>query len=207
VAHHIYVVLAHFFAHYGYWTIFIIVLLENAGLPAPGDTVVLFGGFVARHGSLRLAWAILVALGAAVLGQCVGFVVGRYGGEPLIQKYRRKLPIAQTRYDRAQDIFLKNAAWAVFIARFVVVLRELAGLLSGVFRFSVSRFLLFNIGGAVVWSVSMSCLGYFLSRSWRELLHFVSRIDMLALVIFGTAVLILVLRQRKADKQQQTTDC
>jgi membrane protein DedA with SNARE-associated domain len=197
VAHHVYIVLAHFFARYGYWTIFITVLVENTGFPGPGDTVVLFGGFVARHGSIRLIWVILVAICAAVLGQCLGFVIGRYGGEPFIQKYRRKLLISQTRYDRAQDIFLKNAAWAVFIARFIVVLRELAGLLSGVFRFPLSRFLLFNVGGAVVWSVSMSCLGYFLSRSWRQLLHVVSRIDILAVVVFGAVVLILVWRQRK----------
>ncbi|HTV55983.1 MAG TPA: DedA family protein [Terriglobia bacterium] len=197
MAHHVYITLANFFAHYGYWTIFVTVLVENIGLPAPGDTVVLFGGFVARHGALKLVWTILIAIGAAVLGQCLGFAIGRLGGEPLIQKYRRKLLIPQTRYDRAQEIFLKNAAWAVFIARFIVVLRELAGLLSGVFGFPLSRFLLFNIGGAVVWSVSMSCLGYFLSISWRQLLHFVSRMNILALALFGVAAVIIVWRQWK----------
>jgi membrane protein DedA with SNARE-associated domain len=197
VAHHVYIALSQFFARYGYWTIFITVLVENVGFPAPGDTVVLFAGFVARQGSLRLVCAILVAIGAAFLGQCLGFVIGRFGGEPLIQKFQSKLLISQTRYDRAQNIFLKNAAWAVFIARFVVVLRELAGLLSGVFRFPLSRFLLVNISGAVLWSVSMSCLGYFLSQSWRRLLHFVSRMNILALILFGIAAVILVWRQRK----------
>jgi membrane protein DedA with SNARE-associated domain len=197
VAHHIYISLSNFFARYGYWTIFVTVLVENIGLPAPGDTVVLFGGFVARHGTLKLLWTILVAIGAAVLGQCLGFAIGRFGGEPLIQKFRRKLLIPETRYDRAQAIFLKNAAWAVFIARFIVVLREFAGLLSGVFRFPLSKFLIFNVGGAVVWSVSMSCVGYFLSRSWRKLLHFVSRMNILALVLFGIALLILAWRQQK----------
>jgi membrane protein DedA with SNARE-associated domain len=197
VAHHLYTVLSHFFARYGYWTIFITVFLENTGVPAPGDTVVLFAGFVARHGNLSVAWTILMAGLAAVLGQCLGFVIGRLGGEAFIQRYRHRLLVSDSRYEKAQKIFLKNAAWAVFIARFVIILRELAGLLSGVFRFPVSSFLLSNISGAVIWAVSMSCLGYFLSESWRRLLHFFSRMDMVFLVLFGGVVLIVLLRQRR----------
>jgi membrane protein DedA with SNARE-associated domain len=197
VAHHVYIALASFFARYGYWAIFITIFLENTGVPAPGDTVVIFAGFVSRHGSPRLGWTILVATVAAILGQCLGFMIGRMGGAVLIEKYRRKLFLPYSQYDRAQNIFLRNAAWAVFIARFIVVLRELAGLLAGVFRFPFSRFLLSNVAGAVVWSVSMSCLGYFLSRSWRRLLHFVSRMDIVALIVFAIIVAIVVLRQRR----------
>jgi membrane protein DedA with SNARE-associated domain len=197
VAHHVYIVLAHFFARYGYWAIFITIFLENTGVPAPGDTVVIFAGFVSRHDGLRLSWTILVATLAAVAGQCLGFVIGRLGGAVLIEKYRRSLLLPYSRYNWAQNTFLRNAVWAVFIARFVMVLREVAGLLSGVFRFPFSRFLLSNIGGAVVWSVSMSCLGYFLSQSWRRLLHFASRMEIVALIVFGIIAFIVVLRQRR----------
>jgi membrane protein DedA with SNARE-associated domain len=203
VAHHVYIALAGFFARYGYWAIFIAIFLENTGVPAPGDTVVIFAGFICRRGSLRLGWAILVAAMAAVLGQCLGFVIGRLGGVILIEKYRRTLFLSDHQYIRAQNTFLKNAAWAVFIARFILVLRELAGLLSGVFRLRFSRFLLCNIGGAVVWSVSMSCLGYFLSGSWKRLLHFVSRMDIVAVIIFVIIVPIVILRQRRAEGRKQ----
>lgn len=198
MAHHVYITFTRFFAHYGYWAIFITVFLQNTGVPAPGDTIVIFAGFISRRGSLRLGWTILAAVLSSILGQCFGFVIGRLGGAVVIEKYRRTLSLPQTHYARAQNTFLKNAAWAVFIARFVIVLRELAGLLSGVFRFPFSRFLLSNIGGAILWSVSMSCLGYFLNRSWKRLLHFVSRMDIVVLILFIILVPIVILQQRRA---------
>lgn len=198
MAHHLYTALSQFFAHYGYWAIFITVFLENTGVPAPGDTVVLFAGFVARRGGLSLLWTILMAAAAAILGQFLGYVIGRLGGEAFIHRYRHTLRVSQTHYDKAQNIFLRNASWAVFVARFVIVLRELAGLLSGVFRFPVSSFMLASISGAVIWSASMSCLGYFLSQSWKQLVHFFSRMDIVVLILFGIVVLIVVLRQRRS---------
>lgn len=195
MAHHLYIELTNFFAHYGYWAIFITVFFENTGVPAPGDTVVLFAGFVAHHGGLSLTWTIVSATISAILGQGLGFMIGRLGGEAFIQKYRRKLLISQPRYDRAQRIFLRNAGWAVFVARFVIVLRELAGILSGVFRFPVPSFLLANVAGAVVWAISMSCIGYYFSQSWRQLLHFFSKMDMVAVALFGAVVIIIFLWQ------------
>jgi membrane protein DedA with SNARE-associated domain len=200
VAHHLYIGLVRFFGRYGYWAIFITIFLENTGVPAPGDTVVIFAGFISHRGTLRLSWTILTATIAAILGQCVGFTIGRLGGELLIDRYRRRLLVPYGRYIRAQRIFLRNAAWAVFIARFVMVLRELAGILSGVFRFPFPRFLIWNAAGAVAWSASMGCLGYFLSQNWKRLLHFASRMEIGALVVFVIiVVIIVVVRQRQGE--------
>jgi membrane protein DedA with SNARE-associated domain len=195
VAHHLYLALSHFFARYGYWTIFGAVVAENTGVPAPGDTIVLFAGFVAHRGGLSLTWTILAAFLSAVLGQCLGFAIGHWGGKALIERHGRKLLISEKHYQRSQAIFLNNAGWAIFIARYVVGLREVAGLLSGVFRMRLSSFLIPNIAGAALWSVSMSCIGYYLSHSWRRLLEFFSRMDLAALAVFGVVVLILALRQ------------
>lgn len=197
MAHHLYLALSHFFSRYGYWTIFGAVVAENTGVPAPGDTIVLFAGFVAHRGGLSLTWTILAAFLSAVLGQCFGFAIGHWGGKALIERHGRKLLISEKHYQRSQAIFLKNAGWAIFIARYVVGLREVAGLLSGVFRMRLSSFLIPNIAGAALWSVSMSCIGYYLSHSWRRLLEFFSRMDLAALVGFGVVVLILALRQWK----------
>lgn len=197
MAHHLYLVLSHFFARYGYWVIFGAVLVENIGLPAPGDTVVLFAGFVAHRGGLSLTWTILSAFLSAVLGQCLGFLIGRWGGQALIERHGRKLLISQKYYQRSQAIFLKNAGWAVFVARYVVGLRELAGLLSGIFRVRTSIFLVSNIAGAALWSASMSLIGFYLSHSWRRVLEFFSRMDIAALTAFGAVVLVLVWRQWK----------
>jgi membrane protein DedA with SNARE-associated domain len=197
VPHHLYLVLSHFFDRYGYWVIVGTVFAENTGLPAPGDTVVLFAGFVAHQGGLSLAWTIVSAFLSAFLGQCLGFLIGRWGGRAIIERHGRKLLISEKYYQRSQAIFLKNAGWAIFIARYVVGLREIAGLLSGVFCVRLSSFLAFNIAGAVVWSASMSFIGYDLSRSWRHLLKFFSRMDTVALIGFAAAVIIVALGQHR----------
>ena len=72
--------LTDFFARYGYWVVFFGVMLENGGLPLPGETVLLFAGFLAYQGQIQLVWAIGTAIAGATLGDSLGYTLGRYGG-------------------------------------------------------------------------------------------------------------------------------
>lgn len=206
MAHHAYIVLSHFFRHYGYWTVFIATLIENAGVPVPGETTLLFASFLARRGGLRLTWAILAGIAGAVLGECIGFLIGRAGGKAFIERHRKKLLISSHKYELAQSIFLKNAGWAILAARFVAGLREVVGLLAGVFAMSTPRFLFFNVISAVVWAITTGFAGYFLAGSWRRLLRFLTRINTLGLIAFAAVVIILVFRnlhRQRAVRRQE----
>lgn len=182
-----------FFHRHGYWTVFLGVLLENAGLPVPGETALLFAGFLAYQGQIDLKLAIATAIAGATIGDSLGYVIGRAGGTALVRKYRGRLLLSTRRFDRAQAIFMRHGQWAVFVARFITGLRVIAGPLAGAFLMPYRRFLVFNFAGAVVWAITIGWAGFAFGSSWERLVHLFRRIDILTLaVILAVAAVGLV---------------
>jgi membrane protein DedA with SNARE-associated domain len=200
VATNLYQILSHFFASYGYWAVFFGVMLENAGIPVPGETVLLFAGFLAFEGQLDLWRVVLTAIAGATIGDSLGFVVGRLGGTALIRKYRGHFFFPAKRFDRAQATFLKWGHWAVFAARFVTGLRVLAGPFAGAFQMAYPRFLLSNFSGAVAWGLVIASVGFAFGSNWERLLRLVkdTNLIILVLVIAGAAG-VLYWRWRKKN--------
>lgn len=194
VAHHVFLSISHFFQLYGYWTIFGATLIEGAGIPVPGETVLLFSGFLARRGDIHLVWAVPAAFGGASIGATVGYAIGRAGGKAFLDAYRKRMFISHHVYDRAQRAFLKNASWAILVARFVAGFRELMGIVAGVFSMDFWRFLLFNVIGAVLWAFAIIGVGFFVGNSWRRLLHTFERIDIVLFIAFAVLVAYLLVR-------------
>jgi membrane protein DedA with SNARE-associated domain len=202
VANTIFQLLSEFFARYGYWVVFFGVMLENIGFPVPGETVLLFAGFLAYQGKIHILPAILAAIAGATIGASLGYLLGRYGGTSLVNRFLSRFPRLRKRYDDAQKTFLKHGQWAVFAARFITGLRVFAGILAGVLRMPFSTFMLFSFAGAVCWALAIGYVGFLFGSSWGKLVSLVGRMDRIALVIIasGVAVLLLVswLRRKKA---------
>jgi membrane protein DedA with SNARE-associated domain len=196
-------ILSEFFARYGYWVIFFGVMLENAGLPLPGETVLLFAGCLAYHGSLDLGRAIATAIVGATTGDSLGFLVGRYGGTPFVERVVKRWRFVAARFDGAQKLFLKYGQWAVFTARFITGLRVFAGILAGLFRMPYLRFLLFNFTGAVCWAITIGYVGFVLGSSWARLVNFLKELDRITLiaVLAGIAIVIVVRAVRRRLKK------
>ena len=193
----LYHTLAHFFARYGYRVVFFGVMLENAGLPVPGETVLLFAGFLAFRGNLILRWAIITAIAGATLGDSLGYLVGRLGGTTLLRKYRGSLLLSAGRFDRTQAVFLKYGHWAVFVARFISGLRVLAGPLAGALGMEYRRFLLFNFSGAVLWAIIIGSVGYIFGGSWGRLVGVLKEFDLVTLVGLALLIAFVIYRARR----------
>ncbi len=172
--------------HYGYWAVAAALLLENAGIPVPGETILLLASFLAysQH-ELQLSWIIVVATVAATLGDNLGFIIGYYGGRPLLNRYQSVFRIRTQSLARGEALFARYGALTVFFARFVFGMRIITGPLAGVLRMPWRKFLLFNLLGAVLWVSAISSAGYLFGRHWGRLVRDVRRFD--------TAVVILVL--------------
>jgi len=203
VANSIFQLLSEFFARYGYWVIFFGVMLENAGLPLPGETVLLFAGFLAFHGKIQLLPAILIAIAGATIGDSLGFWLGRYGGTRLVNRFLRRNPWVAKRYDDAHRLFLKYGQWAVFTARFIAGLRVFAGILAGILLMPYPRFLVFNFTGAVCWATAIGSVGFLFGSNWDRLVNLLNQLNRITLVIVGVGALGLLLvhlvRQRKSS--------
>ncbi len=176
--------------HYGYWAVGAALLLENAGIPLPGETILLMASFLAysQH-ELQLSWIIVVATSAATIGDNIGFALGYYGGRPLLVRYQSIFRIRPSTLERGERLFDRYGAATIFFARFVFGMRIVAGPMAGVLRMPWRKFLIFNFMGAALWVSVISGAGYLFGQHWHRLERAVKRFDLgVAIVVVLAAV-------------------
>jgi len=184
--------------HYGYWAVAIALLLENAGVPVPGETVLLLASFLAySEHELRLSWIIVVATIAATIGDNLGFTLGHYGGRPLLARYQSFFRIQDKTLARAESLFARFGAVTIFFARFVFGMRIVAGPMAGVLRMPWRKFAVFNFLGAAVWVTVISGAGYLFGQHWGRLERDVKRLDMVIAIIVLLAAALWWWRSRR----------
>jgi len=171
---------------WGYWVIFGAMLLENAGVPLPGETVTLLGGYAAGSGQLNLLGVMGAAAGGAVLGDNIGYWVGRRLGWGLILKVGRWLGQSPAQLEKLREQFLRHAGKSVLLGRFVAVLRVVAGPMAGAVGMPYPKFLLCNVVGATLWATTMVSLAW-LGGRWIPVERMVKGV-----VEFGLGALVLV---------------
>ena len=197
-------ILTDFFVRYGYWMIFFGVMLENGGIPVPGETILLFAGYLAYQGEINLVRAMATAAAGATIGDTLGFCLGRYGGAAFVAKYVQRMRFLHRQFDRARTIFLERGQWAVFVARFVTGLRIFSGILAGMFGMPYPRFLFFNFSGAVLWSLTIGSVGFLFGGSLPTLVRIVKEFHeaVLALAVLALAIGAWVyIRRRRIERQ------
>jgi membrane protein DedA with SNARE-associated domain len=153
---------------YGYLAVFVIVGLESAGVPMPGETALVSAAIFAGQGGLDIKWVIVSAAAAAMLGDNAGYWVGREFGFPLIYRYGRYIRVDEGRLKVAQYLFQRHGGKIVFFGRFVAILRAFAAFLAGVNRLPWPRFLVFNALGGVVWATLFGTGGYLLGHAFER---------------------------------------
>ena len=149
---------------YGYWTVFLGIMLENTGIPIPGETITVVGGFLAGSGELDYWLVLLSSVGGAVLGNNFGYWVGYYGGWSLITRVGRLFRIKEEQLISVRDRFAENAPKAVFWGRFIALLRIFAAPLAGTVKMPYLQFLAYNFAGAAVWAAATVSAAYFAGR-------------------------------------------
>ena len=170
---------------YGYWAVFLGIALENTGIPIPGETITIVGGFLAGNKELNF-WVVLVsAIAGAIIGDNFGYWIGKIGGWRFLVKISKLFRIPEEKLDLARDKYSKNAAQAVFWGRFVTLLRIFAGPLAGITKMPYRKFLIYNFGGATVWALTIVSLSYFLGQivSLEQIVSWVAQAGILVLII------------------------
>jgi membrane protein DedA with SNARE-associated domain len=177
-------------SHYGYLAVGIVVGLESMGIPLPGETMLVLAAiYAATHSDLQISGVIAAAALGAILGDNVGYWLGREFGYPLLLRYGRYVGLSETRIKLGQYLFLRHGGKVVFFGRFVALLRVLAAFLAGVNRMEWNSFLVANAAGGVLWSVVYG-LGAYLFGS--TLLHAHGPVT-IGLVIVGLVVVVIAL--------------
>ncbi len=146
--------------HYGYIAIAGLVMLENFGVPAPGETVLIVGAVYAANGRLSILLVALLGFLGAVVGDNIGFAFGRFGGRRIAERFGRYVLLTPQRLERATGFFERHGAKIVVVARFVEGLRQANGIIAGTIGMRWRRFVTFNAMGAVLWVAVWTTVGF-----------------------------------------------
>jgi membrane protein DedA with SNARE-associated domain len=185
-------------AQYGYWAVAMFLLLENSGVPVPGETILILAS-AASYGSreLRLPWIIVVGAIAATAGDNIGYWIGRKGGRALLERWKNFFRISRESIDAGEALLAKHGAFAIFFARFVAGARIFAGPLAGILKMNWPRFALANFLGAVVWVSVIATLGHLFGSQLDRLLYYMGRLNWITLVLLAAVALFFLWRKRR----------
>ena len=192
--------------HWGYLAILGALLGESAGLPLPGETILVFASFLANKGSrLQIQWVILVGIAAAVLGDNAGFLVGRHFGPRLLRWITRTFHMDED-VAAAKDQIRRHGPATVFWARYIVVLRTITGPVAGALGMEWKEFLLFNFLGAITWVTAISLIGYAFANEFQSLLGFLEKMSwILASAVFAVGFFLWRHKKKTLRKQKSQT--
>ena len=185
-------------ASYGYVVVFLLVMAESIGIPVPGETALIGAALYAgsTH-KLEIGLVIAVAIAGAIIGDNIGFSLGRYGGARLLLRHGHRIRLDEGRLKIGIWLFRRHGGKVVFWGRFVSILRTYAAFLAGTNRMEWPRFLVFNAAGAIVWATVFGVSYYVFGSALRRLS---TAIDV-TLGVVGSAVLVafLVWSKRTED--------
>jgi membrane protein DedA with SNARE-associated domain len=154
---------------YGAAAVMVILTLESLGLPLPGESVLVFASVLAGRGELSLLPLMLSAWAGAVLGDNIGYLIGRRLGRAIVLRYGGKIGINADRLNRVEAVFARYGPVTVAFARFVNILRQLNGVVAGLLKMDWRRFLIFNALGGALWVSVWTLAGFYLGKHGSNL--------------------------------------
>ena len=150
---------------YGLFILFVLIAMESAGIPLPGETALVAAGVLASRGDLNIAAVIAIAAVAAIIGDNIGYWVGRVGGRKLLQKASLVDRHASKVLPWSERFFARHGGKTIFLARFVAVLRVTAAWIAGISRMHWWQFFLWNAAGGIVWAVGVGLVAYYAGQA------------------------------------------
>jgi len=190
--------LIHIIAANGYWIVALAIGLECLGLPVPGESILVAAAVYAGSShALNITLVIGAAAFGAILGNAIGFWIGREGGYRLLLRYGRRFGMTDGRIKLGQYLFLKHGGKIVFFGRFVAGLRVFVAIFAGANRMSWRSFLFFNVAGATVWAILYGTGAYYLGGELHLFTRYIAIGSALAAVILVVAAIIFLRRQEE----------
>jgi membrane protein DedA with SNARE-associated domain len=194
--------LEHLVSSAGLPLLFVLVMLESAGIPLPGETALVAAAFLAAKGKLDIVQVIVVASAAAIVGDNGGYWVGRHWGRRLLTRWRRLRRFSERVLPASERFFAKHGDKTVFIGRFIAILRFTAAWMAGVAHMPWWRFLVFNAAGGICWATLVALLAFYVGRAAADAFNRYGLIGAGVILAAAAAVLVVlhVLRRRVATE-------
>ena len=196
--------MTHFIEHYGLVFVFGIVCLESAGLWLPGETALIAAGVYASKGHLSISGVIAVAAAGAIIGDNIGYWLGREGGRRLLYRYAWLARFADRVIPPAERFFARHGGKAVFLARFFGGVRVTGAWMAGITRMSWWRFLFWNAAGGITWAVGVGLVAFYAGKAAADAIARFGVYGAVALVVVLAAALVGLHMWRRRALGQET---
>ena len=189
--------------HYGLALMFLLVAVESAGVPLPGETALIAAAILSQSGQqhhFSIEAVIAVAAFAAIVGDNVGYALGRFGGRALLERWGPAARYADRALPPAEKFFEKHGGKSVFFGRFVAVLRVTVAWLAGITHMPWWRFFLYNAAGGIVWATGIGLLAYWAGKAVADA---VSRYGLYAVVVIAVLGAVVFVAHRWWRRRQE----
>lgn len=190
--------------HFGYWAVLLFVMVEDFGVPVPGETILIAASVYAGAGRLNVVAVGVIGFAAAVIGDNIGFAIGHYGGRALVLRWGRYVRLTEERLARAEAFFDHHGAWIITVARFVEVLRQANGIVAGTSGMRWRRFLAFNALGAALWAGTWVSLGYLAGTHIDAIYHDITRYSYYLLIALAVVLAAYIVRHLLHRRRRRT---
>jgi membrane protein DedA with SNARE-associated domain len=180
---------------FGYLAVGGVVLIEDFGVPVPGETVLILGAVYAGTGRLNVVLVALLGYAGAVLGDNIGFAIGHFGGRRLVERYGRYVFLTPERLDKTTRFFERHGGKIIIVARFIEGLRQANGIIAGTTGMHWRRFLIFNAIGAALWVALWTSVGYFSGNHIDTIYNGATRYDTYLAIAIGALLLAYIARR------------
>ena len=186
--------------HFGVWAIALLIMVEDFGIPVPGETILIAGAIYAGAGRLNVVAVGVAAFIAAIIGDNIGFAIGHFGGRALALRWGKYVFLTEERLNKAEAFFDRRGAIVITFARFVEGLRQANGIIAGITGMHWLRFLIFNAIGAALWVGTWVSLGYLAGDHITAIYHYITLYSyyvLIALAVLVVGYIAWRLRRRR----------
>lgn len=182
-----------------------LMALESACIPVPSEIIMPFAGWMLiQEGSMAVAFILLAGVYGAIgntIGSVIAYVVGMWGGRPLLERYGKYILISRHDLEMADRWFVRKGSWSIFISRLLPVVRTFISLPAGIARMNFIKFLVYTFIGSFIWSIGLTYGGYLLGVHWEQIRNVMRPFDPFILAVILVAFVIYIYRHiRKAQK-------
>ena len=198
----------HFLETWGYLAVFVLSFISSMGLPVGPELAIIYGGVLAggqipnEPHHLNLAVVIVVATLAEVLGSLAGYLIGYYGGRPLVDRFGKYVLLTHKDLDRAEAWFARHGEPLVLFGRFIPLLRSFVSFAAGLGEMAIGKFLAFTVIGCAIWCTTLAGLGFALGSSYNHVLDAFSYAGDALAALAVTAVAVWFLHRLRVARMQ-----
>ena len=185
----------------GYWGIILLMVIESANIPLPSEVIMPFSGFLVAQGHFNLWWTAVAGAFGCVVGSVVSYVLGYFGGRPLIWRLGKYILISHRDFEHAENWFKKHGEATIFFSRLLPVIRTYISFPAGIWKVNFWRFILYTFLGSFPWTLGLAYFGQKMGENWESLRGYFHGFDAVILALIILSIVWWIWRHIKQNAQ------